>query len=182
MKKTLIISASALIGLATLVGGWYIVQPSGPAYAAGTVYRQAHFGGDQDRYKGRATFRGHRAIAMLCSDRRDRTIETVTGFVEGFINFTPEQEKPWKDLTEAVGEGSALVSQTCEKVTPKGSQLSAPENLARIETVLETGLSVVQKLRPAFANFYGSLSEKQQKALETLLAHRHGRGHGRGHR
>ena len=177
MKKTLIVSASALIGLATLLGGWFMVQPSGPAYAAGAVYRQAHFGGDHDRHRERANFRGHRAVAMVCSDRRERTIETVTGFVEGFINFTPEQQKSWKDLTQAVDEGSALIGQTCDKVGPKEAQLSAPENLARIETVLATGLSVVQKLRPAFAKFYATLSEKQQKALESLLARRHSRTH-----
>lgn len=177
MKKTIIISAAVAIGLATLLGGWFMAKPGGPAYAAGALYRQAHFGGDHHRHKDRANFRGHRAIAMVCSDQRDRRIKAATGFVEGFVNFTPEQEKPWQELTRAIDEGSATIGQTCENVAPKGTELSAPENLARFETVLETGLSVVQKIRPAFAAFYGSLSDKQKKALESLMSQRHGYRH-----
>ena len=174
MKKTIIISASVLVGLATLLGAWFMVQPSGPAYAAGALYRQAHFDGHHDRHRGHGTFRGRRAFAMVCSDQRERRIKAATGFVEGLVNFTPEQEKPWKDLTRAIDEGSAKIGQTCEKVVPEGADLSAPEHLARIETVMEAGLTVVQNLRPAFAAFYESLSDKQQKALESLMSHRHG--------
>lgn len=177
MKKTIIISASALIGLATLLGGWFMVQPGGPAYAAGALYRQAHVDGDHERHRGHGNFRGRRAFAMICSDQRDRRIEAATGFVEGFVNFTPEQEKPWKELTRAIDEGSAKIGETCEQIVPNRTALSAPEHLARIETVMQTGLSVVQDLRPAFATFYESLSDKQKKALEGLMSHRHGRGH-----
>lgn len=177
MKKAIIISVSVVVGVTALLGGWFMIQPSGPAYAAGALYRQAHFDGDHNWHRGRGHHRGQHAIKMVCSSHRDQTIETVTGFVEGFIDFTPEQEKSWKELTQAVDEGSAIVGQTCEKMAPKDATLSASENLARIETVLETGLSVVQRLRPAFASFYDSLSDKQKNSLERLLAHKHRRGH-----
>jgi hypothetical protein len=177
MKKVVIISGAAVLGLATLLGGWFMVKPGAPAYAAGALYRQADFGDHHGRHGGHKGFRGKRAFAMICSDRRNHRIEAATGFVEGFVNFTPEQEKPWKDLTQAIEEGSAKIGQTCEELDPKGADVSAPEKLARIETVLATGLSVVQDIRPAFTTFYDSLTDKQQQALEGLMSHRRGGRH-----
>lgn len=177
MKKAIIISGAVILGLGTLLGGWIMVKPSGPAYAAGALYRQADFSDHHGRHGGHGNFRGKRALAMVCSDRRDHRIKAATGFVEGFVNFTPEQEKPWQDLTRAIDEGSAKVGQTCDNLLPKGADISAPETLARMETVLATGLSVVQNIRPAFGAFYDSLSDKQKQALEGMLSHRGGRRH-----
>jgi hypothetical protein len=177
MKKTIIISASIVVSLATLLGSWFMVQPSGPAYAAGALYRQAHLSGDSEGFRHHGKFRGHRAVARLCSDRRDRSIDAVTGFVEGFVNLTPEQIGPWKNLTQAVTEGSAMVGKACEDVKLKAKALPAPQKLEQVETLLETGLSIVQKVRPAVAEFYGVLSDTQKKALDQLIAHRHHKSH-----
>ena len=60
------------------------------------------------------------------------------------------------------------------KADPGPGAKSAPEKMKRIEALLETGLSVVQRVRPAFGEFYGALSDKQKQALENLMAHRRG--------
>lgn len=174
MKKLLILSGAVTIGLATLLGGWFVISPSGPSYAAGAIYRHAAFGGHDDRDRHRSSRRGHRSLTYVCSDRRDRSIEVAKGFVEGFVNFTPEQLGPWNKLTQAVNEGSATIGKACEKATPMDAALSAPEKMKRVEVLLETGLSVVQRVQPAFGEFYGALSDKQKQALENLMAHRRG--------
>ena len=115
MKKTIIISGVIVIGLAGVLGGWFTLWPSGPSYAAGALYRQAHMGGDSGGFRHHGKFRGHRAVARLCSDRRDQSINAVTGFVEGFVNLTPAQTGPWKKLTQAVTEGSAMINAQTPK-------------------------------------------------------------------
>ncbi len=177
MKKTLIVTGAIVIGLATVLGGWFTIWPSGPSYAAGALYRQAHFGNDYGNFRHHGMFREHRTVARLCSDKRNRSIEAVTGFVEGFVNLTPVQMDPWKKLTEAVAEGSAMIGKACEEVTLKAETQATPQKLAQIETLLETGLSIVQKVRPAVADFYGVLSDTQKKALDDLIAHRQGKSY-----
>ena len=114
-----------------------------------------------------------RAINKLCGDDRAGMIESVSGFVEGFVNFTPEQTGPWNNLMQSVNDGSAMIDTACEKVTVVETAQSAPEHLAHIETLLETGLSVVQRVRPAFGEFYEALSAEQKQALESLMSRRH---------
>lgn len=99
MKKTFILTGAIVIGLAGVLGGWFTLWPSGPSYAAGALYRQAHLGGDHGNFRHHGKFGGHRAVASLCSDKRNRSIESVTGFIEGFVNLTPAQTGPWKKLT-----------------------------------------------------------------------------------
>ncbi len=173
MKKTLIVTGAIVIGLATVLGGWHMIWPSGPSYAAGALYRQAHFGNDYGNFRHHGMFREHRSVTRLCSDKRERSIEAVTGFVEGFVNLTPVQMDPWKKLTEAVAEGSAMIGKSCEEVTLEAEAQATPQKLAQIETLLETGLSVVQRVRPAFGEFYEALSAEQKQALESLMSRRH---------
>lgn len=172
MKKKIIISVAAFAGFASLLAGWFVVWPSAPSYAAGALYRQAHLDDKREQFRHHGKHRGHRAVARLCSDRRDRSIEAVTGFVEGFVNLTPEQTGPWKELTQAVTESSAKIGQACDEIDLKANNRVTPEKLAQIEKMLETGLSIVKNLRPAVTNFYAVLSDDQKKALDGLTTHR----------
>ena len=49
---------------------------------------------------------------------------------------------------------------------------TAPERLARFETLATTGLDILQRISPAFERFYATLSDKQKKALDDLISHR----------
>jgi hypothetical protein len=167
----------ALVGLATALGGSYTFWPSGSSYAAGTLYRQAHTGEDHSGFRHHGKIRGHRVAARLCSDRRDHSIDAVTGFVEGFVNLTPEQTGSWNALTQAVSDGSAMIGKACEDVDVAETATAAPQKLEQIEALLQTSLSVVQRVRPAMIDFYDVLSDSQKKALDGLIAQR--RGHHR---
>ena len=177
MKKTLIVSALAVVGLATAIGGWFTFWPSSSSYAAGTLYRQVGMDGGDRHFRHHRGRHGHRAVARLCSDRRDRSIEAVTGFVEGFVNLTDEQKGPWQALSQSVTESSAMIGKTCEEVNWQDRSQPTPQKLEQIEKVLTTGLSIIQKVRPAYNDFYAVLTDAQKKALDGLIARRHGRSH-----
>ena len=123
-----------------------------------------------------AHWRGERrrGMAMICSDRRDRRIEAGLAFVEGFVEFTPEQTVAWQDLAQAVRAGSATIGETCQTLSEEGMPETAPERLALAETVAATALDVLQNIRPAFDRLYATLNDKQKKALDDLISH-HGR-------
>ncbi len=173
-RKILIGSGVAAAVLTGAVVVWSTVWPNAPSYAAGVVAQQVHFGGHggwQDSHG-----RGHaRGMAAICSDRRDRRIEMGLAFVEGFVNFTPEQTTAWNELTDAVHAGSATIGERCEELEKAGVAESAPDRLQRFEAMATTGLAILQRIRPAFERFYAALSDKQKKALDDLIAHRSGR-------
>lgn len=170
-RKILIGSGVAAAVLTGAVFAWSTVWPTAPSYAAGVVARQAHFGGHGGWRDGHG--RGHgRGMAMICGDRRDRRIEDGLAFVEGFVDFTPEQTTAWGELTSAVRAGSATIGEKCEELEKAGTPESTPDRLARFEAMAATGLAILQRIRPAFERFYATLSDKQKKALDDLTSHR----------
>ncbi len=173
-RKILIGSGVAAAVLTGAVVAWSTVWPTAPSYAAGVVARQVNFGGHGAGHDGHG--RGHgRGMAMICSDRRDGRIENGLAFVEGFVNFSPEQTTAWNELTDAVHAGSATIGERCEELEKAGVPESAPDRLRHFEAMATTGLAILQRIRPAFESFYATLSDKQKKALDDLSAHRSGR-------
>ena len=163
----------SVAGLALAFGAIRAFQPNLPAYAAGFAAATQQ-GGFQH---GRSHGWGGRGLAHLCGDRRDEHIDAMTAFVEGFVGFTPPQTQAWADLTEALRAGSASVGEACDELEATSSPDTASALLARVETIAVTGLSVVREVRPTFDAFYGTLSEKQKKALDDLISHRRRHAH-----
>ena len=110
--------------------------------------------------------------SRICSERRDAKIDDAIGFVEAFVDFTPEQTGSWNALTAAVKSGSAKIGQACDTAEAEGSPAHAPQHLARAELALTTALGVVQEVRPAFADLYGKLNDEQRARIDELIAKR----------
>jgi len=165
-RKILIGSGVAAAVLSGAVVAWSTIWPTAPSYAAGVVARQASFA-------GHGHGRGHgRAMAMICTERRDRHIEDGLAFVEGFVNFTPEQTAAWTELTRTIRAGSATIGEKCDELEKTDTPVSAPDRLARFEGMATTGLAILRRIRPAFERFHATLSDKQRKALDDLISHR----------
>jgi hypothetical protein len=169
--RTILIGLGA--GVAMLAGA-IVAWPTAPSYAAGVAVRQVHFGGHGGWHRGGGRTHG-RGFAAICSDRRNQGIEHGIAFVEGFVNFTAEQTAAWNELGEAVRAGSAAVGEKCKELEAAGMPKSAPERLARFEAMATTGLTILKRIRPAFDRFYATLSDKQKKALDSLITRRGGR-------
>ena len=163
-RKVLIGSSVAVAVLAGGAFAWSTVWPTAPSYAAGVVARHTDWGGHGGHHR--------RGMAMICSDRRDQRIEHGLAFVEGFVNFTPEQTTSWGELTQAVRAGSATIGAKCEEMKAADTPESAPDRLQHFESLATTGLAILQRIRPAFDRFYATLSDKQKKALDSLISHR----------
>jgi hypothetical protein len=174
-RKVLIgtgVAAAVIVG-AVAVGS--TIWPTAPSYAAGVMAREVHFGGHGGWRHGHGGGPGHaRGMAMICSDGRNERIEHGLAFVEGFVNFTPEQTSAWGDLTKAIRAGSATIGEKCAELEKADAPASAPERLQRIESLATTGVGILQSIRPAFDRFYTTLNEKQKKAIDDLMS-RHGR-------
>ncbi len=164
-----IVSALAIAGLSLTFGGLDAAQPIKSSLVKGITAEKALFGG---RHHGgwRGGDRGGHILGRICGERRAERIESLVAFVENFVDFTPDQTQAWNNVTEAVRAGSASIDQTCSDLEKEGRPETAPEKLALVETIMATGLDVVQRIRPAFDSFYQTLTEKQRKAIDDLTA------------
>jgi len=116
--------------------------------------------------------RRHGRLGMMCSDARGERVENMIAFVENFMAFTPEQRTAWDELAGAVRDGNTEFDQACDEARELREEDNAPARLALVETFMSTGLTVMQKVRPAFDRFYATLNETQQKALDDLMQRR----------
>lgn len=169
--RTKLLSAGvALVGLTALAATGLSYVPNADAQSA-HLTKASMMGGHHGW--GR---HGGSGFGRLCGEQRTERVEHMIGFVEAFMTFTPPQQQAWDNLTATLRDSDTKVGQACEQQKAQGDATTAPEKLARMETMMTTGLQVVQQVRPAFDGFYATLNERQQKALDEMLQHRHHRG------
>ncbi len=143
-----------------------IALPLAYSYAGHSGFQTAHAGHGQRG--GPDNFCRHNP-----ADKAEEVIE----YVDGFMVFNEAQTPAWENLKAAVRSGGDRIEDTCADLKAEGRPTTAPEKLARMETMISSGAAALQEIRPAFDAFYQTLSEKQQDALDKLSRHgkrRHG--------
>lgn len=169
-KRLLGFAGAAAIGLAVTVTAIYVAPSDLAAQTAEVVAATpAFFGGRHGGWRGH---HGGRGMARLCSDARDEGLNRAISFVEGIMAFTPPQEEAWAKLAASLRAGSDSIGEACGDMRAAGRPDTAPERLARLASMMTTGVSILDQVRPDFDAFYATLSEKQQKALDDLMQHR----------
>ena len=127
-------------------------------------------GGHREWWQGR-----RRAFSHRCDGRWVENADKVIDHVEKALELKPEQAAAWAKLTARVRSGGTAFVETCEGLkTAKGSE-SAPEALARAESMMVAGLQTVREIRAPVEAFYRVLTEAQRKTFDQLVAGRHWR-------
>ena len=121
----------------------------------------------------KAHFRGKGRKGKFCGKYRGARMERMFGIVEGLMEFNPEQQSAWNNLKTAVTDGQEKIEKSCEAMKAEEKPRTAPGRLDRMQQMLSARLSALQTVRPAFDKFYGTLSEKQQKAIDGLFSRGH---------
>ncbi len=169
VKRIVVVTA---VTVAALLGGYVALNAAQPymvSYAAEKLAEPAGFRGPRHGgWHGRSAH----GLAMICGDRRDRRIGQAVDLIESFVDFTAEQTEAWNKLTRAVRDSSAAVGTACEGLVEAETPRTAPERIERLELLLVVGLDVIGRVRPAFDDFYAVLTDRQKKAVDTLISHR----------
>ena len=154
MQRKAIAIAGGIAGAAAIV-----------AVAGGLVWAHGDWRGDK--------------FARFCSDERVERIDYAIEKVRREVNPTEAQLPAWNRLTEAVREGDLEIAARCDEFKDAGRAATAPEKLARAEAAMTTGLSIMETVRPALDDFYGTLSDEQKRTVDSMMKHRrHHHGHG----
>jgi hypothetical protein len=162
-----LLGAAIAVGTALLVTGLRAADDEAELFGNG---RQGQFMLADWRHGWRGGGHG-RFAELVCSDARYEMLEDRLAFAESFVDFTPEQEPAWQQLTAAIRAGSAKVGEACTEFESLDTPATAPARLARVELMLSTGLDIVEGVRPAFEQFYAVLDDDQKAALDRLATH-----------
>ncbi len=97
--------------------------------------------------------------------------------IEAELSLNPQQSTALGEVKARLGDAIGLARSLCAEL---GDQPPAnpPEQLARAERFMSTGLEALKIVRPAVESFYVTLDEAQRQKLEELMSeHRHWRRH-----
>jgi hypothetical protein len=103
-----------------------------------------------------------------CGERAG-PMERQINVIEGLMEFTPAQKTAWGELKTAIGSGKETMQKACEARKDQERPKNAVERLNRFEEGMSSRLAVMRSVKPSFEKFYGTLSEKQQKAIDGLF-------------
>ena len=166
-RKHVLAGLAGVVALASLGAG--VLSAASPSPVAGdgpqALAWQAR-GGHWERHG--------RMGPAFCGPNRDERIERMVGMVEGFANFTAEQQPAWEKLRDSVRSASGKLDTACGAMRGTGRDAPPPARLAGLETMLSAGLDAVREVRPSFDAFYATLNDKQKAAIDRLIE-----GHGR---
>lgn len=129
---------------------------------AGSWGHRWHGGGHEGGPRG--------GLRHLCSPERSERVEQMLEAISGFVNFSAEQQRAWDALSQTVQEVNTDFDARCQGLDE--APATAPERVALLETLLGDGLAAVQRLRPAFENFYATLTPEQQAILDRVSQRR----------
>ena len=170
-RKTLLI-AGAATAILTLGAAAYAAMPAPGGQASDSAAMGGGHGMAQRAHWGGRHGKHGRGFGRFCGKRSGRRLERVTAVIEGLMTFTPPQEQSWKGLTGAMQESKDSMSKLCDELKAAERPATASQGLARMEKVLSAKLAAMQKIRPAFENFYATLDDKQKKAIDNLFSRR----------
>lgn len=161
------IAAGACAAAVILTAGAFAAPAGHQAGQDSVSGRPAHAGSFHHARWGKGRHRG--GFGRLCGERRQAHTERMISVVEGLMTLTPKQEASWNELTKAIRDNNTSMDKTCETMKQdKDKPKTASQRFARMETMLAAKLNAVQSIRPKFDQFYGTLSEKQQRAIDNL--------------
>lgn len=166
-----LIATSACVGALMCAGGAN-AAPAGSETGDDVVSgRPGHAG--PYRHARWSKGRHRRGFGGVCGEHRQAKTERLISVVEGLMTFTPRQEAAWNDLTKAVRDGNKSMDDTCAAMKKdRDKPAGATQKLARMEAMMAAGLKFLQSVRPKFDKFYGTLNDKQKKAIDAMSSRR----------
>ncbi len=170
MKALLAGSAIAAVTAFSAAAVTAAPAANGPA-GADTPKGPAHHGIHKVRGEGHGwDHRGPRGDH--CDRRGGGPMDRQLGLIESMMDLSTDQQTALTELKDTLKNGRETVKKSCEARKDAGRPKTAIEGMNRFEEAMSTRLSVMRSVKPAFEKFYGTLSEKQQKAVDDLFTHR----------
>ncbi|MEM9683028.1 MAG: Spy/CpxP family protein refolding chaperone [Pseudomonadota bacterium] len=174
MKRFNALLAGSAVAAATALSA--IAVSAAPAGSAQTAAETSKATATPAVRKAHGEGKRHGARRGACGSRAEARFERRVNLIEGLMEFTPAQQTAWTDLKTTMKSGQETIKKSCEARKEAGKPKTAIERFDRYEDAMATRLSVMRSVKPAFEKFYGTLTEKQQKAVDEMYTRKGRRG------
>lgn len=168
-----LLAGSAIAAVTALSAAAVTAAPGGNGPASADAPKgPAHHGihkvrGDGPGWGHRGGPRGDR-----CERGAGGPMERQLGLIEGLMDLSQDQQTALAELKDTLKTGRETMKKACEARKDAGRPKTALEGMNRFEESMSSRLTVMRTVKPAFEKFYGTLSEKQQKAVDDLFTRR----------
>ena len=161
MMLVSLVTAAGVVGLGHLASEWS-ARPAEAAAERGD--------GSWGRGGWRGERHGGRGWAAMCAD--PASLDYALGYVKTELRLSAAQAPEWDRFAASVHAASERLRLACGS-DPKALH-DAATALAAAEDQLAAGLDWLKEVRPAFAELYAQLDERQRTLLDTRLRRGHG--------
>jgi hypothetical protein len=146
------------IGAIAVLGGAGVIAapPDGPGGDA----RPMH---EMRMHHGRGPMLG-----AFCGPRAGERLNEGLAEFESFAKFEGEQQATWVALRDTLTKAEPRVQEICGELRGLRGGNSV-EKLTKVEDALGEAAAIAADLRPAYANFYNTLDDRQKKTLDEMF-------------
>lgn len=107
---------------------------------------------------------GQQDLSQLCNSRKSPVAGLPVDLIRSSLHLSDAQNAKLQQLTDESSRAAELLNANC----PTGQPLTPPGRLAAMEQRLQAMLQAIDTVRPALAQFYGSLSDEQKARFDRL--------------
>jgi zinc resistance-associated protein len=136
------------------------------------------YGSGRGEGEGAGRGEGRGRMSQLSDTDRQAIFAARLAAVKAGLLLTPEQEKLWPALENAIREGMKLRQDWRARLQKEGQAANPVERMRRMGEMATARGAAMTRLADAAAPLYNSLSDDQKRRLQMF--HRMGRGMGGG--
>lgn len=108
------------------------------------------------------------AGAAICDGDHDVWLDGANDRLSGWLNLDAAQQESWARVERELGQAVALLCDVCGDVRASGPPADIPDRLEAMESILTAGAEAVRAVRPVFAEFYGTLNDRQRRKIDEI--------------
>jgi len=113
---------------------------------------------------------GEYAAMAFCSGMQDERVGQIGPYLNSRLKLNPAQKTSWARVEQELKRGLAELRSACGDLAAGVMPATIPERLAVLESAVTAGADALRTVRPAFAEFYGTLDEGQRTRIDELSA------------
>ncbi|HTR85417.1 MAG TPA: Spy/CpxP family protein refolding chaperone [Reyranella sp.] len=107
--------------------------------------------------------------AAAATSSKPETVEQRIATLKTALKITPDQEKKWDAVAQAMRDNAAAMDKLVQEKKPKMATMTAVEDLKTYEEFTKAHLDGMKNLRSSFESLYSSMNDAQKKNADQVF-------------
>jgi len=107
--------------------------------------------------------------AAAATSSKPETVEQRISTLKTALKITPDQEKKWDAVAQAMRDNARAMDKLVQEKKPKMQNMTAVEDLKTYEEFTQAHLDGMKNLRSSFDSLYKSMPDAQKKNADQVF-------------